>query len=201
MKRLLEFIRTTAIGGLLVIIPLTIVLFVLAQLSWGLYRAANSIVSQLGIGAGNAVLMFALLAAALVGVCFATGLLVRTRLGAALQGWFGRKIAPRIPMFRALSNLTKRFVGVEGQEFTPVEVDVHGSAARTLGFLVEELPDNRCAVFLPTAPVITVGNVIVVPRDSVTVLEASVAEAAGIISQWGVDASDLYRGRPGRGRS
>ena len=195
MKRLLGFIRTTALGGLLVIIPVSIVLFVLAQLFWGLYSAANAILEQLGIETRSALLMLAVAAAALVGICFVTGLLVRTRLGVALRNWFGRNVAPRIPMFNALSNLTKRVVGVEGEQFTPAEIDLYGTDTRTIGLLIEELPDGRCVVFVPTAPVATIGNIFVLPRTHVTVLDASVTEAAGVITQWGVDAAGLYTKR------
>lgn len=198
MTRILRFVKTTAIGGLLVIIPVSIILFVLVQLFWGLYDVASSLMSstfakRLDIQANDAILIFALAAAALIGLCFVTGLLVRTRLGKTLGNWFARKVAPRIPMYRALSNLTKRFIGVEGHEFAPVEVDLFGSPARTLGFLVETLPDGRCAVFIPTAPIATVGNVYLLQMDSVTFIDASVADAAGVITQWGVDSAELYR--------
>lgn len=198
MTRFLGFVKTTAIGGLLVIIPVSIILFVLAQLFWGLYDIASSMLSsplarRLDVQAADAILIFAVAAIALIGLCFLTGLLVRTRLGIALGNWFARAVAPRIPMYRALSNLTKRFIGVEGHEFAPVEVDLFGSSARTLGFLVETLPDGRCAVFVPTAPIATIGNVYLLQMDSVTFVDASVADAAGVITQWGVDSAGLYR--------
>lgn len=198
MTRILRFIKTTAIGGLLVIIPVSIILFVLVQLFWGLYSVVSSMLTstfaqRLDIQANDAILIFAVAALALIGLCFITGLLVRTRLGIALGNWFSHNIAPRIPMYRALSNLTKRFIGVEGHEFAPVEVDLFGSSSRTLGFLVETLPDGRCAVFVPTAPIATVGNVYLLRMDSVTHIDASVTDAASVITQWGVDSAELYR--------
>lgn len=204
MTRFLGFVKTTAIGGLLVIIPVSIILFVLVQLFWGLYDVASSMLGsplakRLDIQANDAVLIFAVAAIALIGLCFLTGLLVRTRLGIALGNWFARAVAPRIPMYRALSNLTKRFIGVEGHEFAPVEVDLFGSSARTLGFLVETLPDGRCAVFVPTAPIATVGNVYLLQMDSVTFVDASVTDAAAVITQWGVDSAELYRATASQG--
>ncbi|MDJ0939935.1 MAG: DUF502 domain-containing protein [Woeseiaceae bacterium] len=200
MRRFLGFIKTTALGGLLVIIPISIVLFVLGQLFWGLYGVSTAIiespaVQRFDLGLDDAAIIVGVTLAALIGLCFFTGLVVRTRLGEALKGWFGRNVAPKIPLYRALSNLTKRVAGVEGHEFAPVEIDLYGSSARALGFLVEEIDADRCAVFVPTAPVATVGNVFIVARERVTFLEASVSDAVGIITQWGVDAQDLYRKR------
>ena len=192
MRGLLKFIKTTAIGGLLVIIPLSIILFVLAQLFWGLYQLAVSITEDLGIAVNDAIITMLIAALALVGLCFVTGLIVQTRLGTSLRGWLSRKVAPKIPMYNALSNLTKRVVGVEGHEFSPVEIDIHGSESRALGFLVENLPDGRIAVFVPTAPLTTVGNIYILPPGSVTPLAASVTETINVITQWGVDSKYLY---------
>jgi uncharacterized membrane protein len=96
-------------------------------------------------------------------------------------------------MYNAISSLTKRFAGLEGNKFAPVEVDLHGSTARVIGFLIELLPDDRCAVFIPSAPVATVGNIYVVSQQAITKLDASVTDTLTAISQWGVDTVDLYQ--------
>lgn len=199
MKRLLEFIKTTAIGGLLVIVPIAIILFVLAQLLFGLYQLAQGIVAYLSIDIDDAVIMFLIAAAILVSLCFLTGLIVQTRLGVAVKGWFSRNVARRIPMYNAIAGLTRQFVGVEGEEFAPVEVDLYGSDARAVGFLIEKLPQERCMVYVPTAPVATVGNIFVVPADKLTPINASMTDAVSVVTQFGVDAADLYQqnGEPG----
>lgn len=192
MKRALKFIKTTAIGGLLVIIPVTIIIAVLAQLFYGLFNIVNDVLEQLPFGLNDALLVAAITLAALIALCFLTGLLVQTQAGVALKGWFGRNVARRIPMYKAIANLTKRFVGVEGLEFAPVEVALYNSGSRVLGFLIEELPDSRCMVFVPSAPVATVGNIFIVPVEDVKTLDASTADAITVMTQWGVDGKILY---------
>lgn len=192
MKRVIDFIKTTAIGGLLVIVPAAIIVFVFGRLFAGLLDATTEILDALGISIDEAVILTALAIAILIGICFVTGLLVQTRLGAMAGKWLRRNIGTRIPMFNAISNLTKRFVGAEGTMFAPVEVDLYGTDARVLGFLIESLPDDRCAVFMPTSPVATVGNIVLVEASSVRVLDASMSDALAVISQWGVDVRDLY---------
>ncbi len=199
MGRFINFIKTTAIGGLLVIVPVAIILFVLGQLFYGLYSLAQDITSTLGINIDDAIIMVGIALAALVGLCFLTGLLVRTRLGAAFGSWFRTNIGSRIPMFNAIANITRRFAGVEGVNFAPVEIDLYDSDARAMGFLIEELPDHRCMVYVPTAPVATVGNLFVIARDKVTPIAASMADTVAVITQWGVDSADLYDGDMGTG--
>ena len=85
MSRLIDFIKTTAIGGLLVIVPIAIILFVMAQLSYGLYSLSRSLVTELGLQVDDALIMVGVAIAALIGLCFVTGLIIQTRLGAALR--------------------------------------------------------------------------------------------------------------------
>ena len=203
MSRFMNFLKTTALGGLLVIVPIAIILFVLGQLTLALLSVANETLAWLGIGIDDALLMSALALLALVGLCFVTGLVVRTRAGDALKGWFGRNVAKRIPMYGAIANLTRRFAGIDGEQFAPVEIDLYDSGTRSMGFLVESLPDGRCAVFVPTAPMATVGNLFILAKDKVRRIDASVTDTVSVITQWGVDVAQLYAGRsggkPGRG--
>jgi len=193
MSRFMNFIKTTAIGGLLVIVPIAIILFILAQIFYGLFSMVNSLVAELGLQVNDALIMIGIALATLIGICFVTGLIVQTRLGVALKTWLNSNVARRIPMYNAISSLTKRFAGLEGNKFAPVEVDLHGSTARVIGFLIEILPDDRCAVFIPSAPVATVGNIYVVSQQAITKLDASVTDTLTAISQWGVDTVDLYQ--------
>jgi len=78
-------------------------------------------------------------------------------------------------------------------------VDLYGSSARALGFLIEQLPDGRCAVYIPHAPVATIGNIYVVDLGAIRTLGASVTDTVSAISQWGVDTRLLYPANPGDG--
>jgi len=189
---MIKFIKTTAIGGLLVIVPVAIVLLVLGQVFYGLYALAQDVTATFGIEIDDAIIMVGITLAALIALFFVTGLLVQTRLGAAMRGWLARNVGRRIPMFNAITNITRRFAGIEGTRFAPVEIDLYNSDARAMGFLVENLPGDRCAVFVPSAPVATVGSIYIVARNKVELIEASMADAVTVITQWGVDASDLY---------
>ncbi len=193
----MEFIKTTAIGGLLVMVPIAIILFVLAQLAYGLYSLSETIVGKLNIETGDALLILAITAASLIGLCFLLGLLVQTRLGVVLKRWFNRNIGRRIPMFNAIASLTRRFVGLEGKHFAPVEVDLYSSEARLLGFLIEKLPDDRSVVFIPSAPVATMGNVYIIASHRLTPVTGSVADTLTAVTQWGVDTKNLYRIKAG----
>jgi len=124
MKKFINFIRTTAIGGLLVIVPIAIILFVLAQIIYGLYSVAEATMAEMNIAIDDAVILFLIATGALIGLCFLTGLMVQTRFGIVLRTWFGRNVAKRIPMYGAIASLTRRFAGIEGHHFSAVEIDL-----------------------------------------------------------------------------
>lgn len=193
MKGLIEFIKTTAIGGLVVIIPATIVLLIFGQLVLAVYGVGLQLAEVLPPAVREYTTVILLLAVVvIVASCFVTGLLLKTSAGLAIKQLFAKHVAGRIPMYSAISSLTQRFIGVEGEQFAPIEIDLYGAGSRALGFLVEDLPDGRCAVFVPSVPVATVGRVYLVPRDSVHMLETSTSNALTVISQWGVDSATMY---------
>lgn len=199
VKRALNFVKTTAIGGLLVILPLAVILFVAGEVLFTLYSASLGLIESErtpGFVRDNPVLVIVSGAGVLLGACFVTGLIVQTRLGRYMKEGFKEKIVNRIPVFRAVTRITERFAGIDGEDFAPVEVDIHADGIAVLGFLVERLPDGRAAVFVPASPVTTVGNVLIVAPRKLRYIEANISDAVTAVSQWGVEARRLYEDKP-----
>ena len=86
---------------------------------------------------------------------------------------------------------------MDGDEFAPVEIAAYGDDIAVIGFMVERLPDGRCAVFVPTSPVTTVGNVLIVAPEKVRYLDSGISDAITAVSQWGVEAARLYEDNSG----
>ena len=144
MKSVIDFIKTTAIGGLVVIIPLTIFAIVLGTLINSLIAITSKVAGNLPFGPlGNTMVVVLVAVLEFVLLCFCTGLLPSTRPGKALTEFFEYHIAQKIPLFGLLKNSTARFVGIRGTQFQPVEVDLYGASTWVLGFIVEDLPDGR----------------------------------------------------------
>jgi uncharacterized membrane protein len=126
-------------------------------------------------------------------ICFVMGLLVRTSWGEKVRDWIDANVLSKIPMYSMAKNLTGSMAGVGEMQFTPAEVDLYGADSRTLGLIVDELPDGRMAIFIPAAPMATVGQVQILPRERVQVLDATLGATMTSISQWGVGTKDLYK--------
>ena len=96
-------------------------------------------------------------------------------------------------MYSMLKNLTHQFVGKEGTQFTPAEIDLFGTDCMLLGAIVEELADGRFSVFVPMTPAATVGQVYLVPAGRVRRLDASLGATVNTITEWGIGAGNLFK--------
>ena len=193
--KLLEFAKTTFLGGLVLIVPLAVLLISLGYLLSLLISLNSAVAEYLPAGFfGRPEVVFAIAVVTIIGVCFAAGLLLRTGVGASLSAKLDQFLSDKLPMYGMIKKLTQRFTGSDGLEFTPAEVDIYGNQTRVLAFVMEELPGDRLAVFVPSSPALTMGQVYLLPSTQVTVLDATPRLAVDAITQWGTGARELYKG-------
>lgn len=197
MKKLLKFIKTTIIGGLIVIVPLAVVAFVLMQVFSVMNGITNKLAGKLPYPIlEHPVVLVLLSILGVIAICFLTGLLLLTGLGDKLLNEANSALANKIPMYGMIRTLTQRLTGTEGLSFAAAEIDLYGTDVRALGFIIEALPEDRLSVFVPLAPTITVGQLYVLPSTCVTQLDKPPAEVANVITQWGIGSCELYTDNP-----
>ena len=193
MKKIIEFIKTTALGGLVLIVPIAVIGVAIGYLINLLTKVNEAISKFLPYDVfGHPAVVMAAAVFTIILICFAGGLLLRTGLGKRLASGLDNLLTEYIPMFGMIKSLTRKFTGNEALAFTPAEVDLHGSDARMIAFVIEKLPDDRYSVFVPSAPALTVGNVFILPATSVKLLDKSAKVAIDAVTQWGSGASLLY---------
>jgi len=193
MKKSVDFVKTTTIGGLVAIVPLAVLGLIIAAVVPVVIDVAKVLgeflpfdpVTNLLLALTGAIVL-------LVVICFVAGLAVMTGPGEALRRRVDRLLERAVPLYGAARKLAERVTGAEGEDFHPVAVDLYGSDTRTLGVLVERVPGDRCAVFVPLSPTAAVGSVYVLPASRVELMDATLPEAFGVIGEWGVGASKLY---------
>src|SRR5512140_3468014 len=108
MKRVAEFLRTTLIGGLLVVLPIYVSVLLTAKAVAGLLAVVAPITSQIPAG----VRLRGLAAVAIIVVaCFIAGLVVRTALGLRVKNALERSLLERIPGYSLVRGLAGRITG------------------------------------------------------------------------------------------
>ena len=196
--RPLGFLKTTALGAGLVVVPVGIIGFVLWQVV-SLFRTLFlPVVEQLPFD--SAVMRYSVVGIALLAVillCYFTGVAVRTRWGSDLRGWAERSLLERIPGYSIVRTLVQQYLGHEEErKFRPVLVDLYGSDSRAIGLEIEELGEGNIAVFLPAVPAATIGQVQLVPEERVFPLKAAMHATLEALTMFGVGSSKLVDDDP-----
>ena len=194
MKNLMTFFKTTVIGGLVVILPLAIIVFVTGDAVNSLIVATKPLTQDLPFGPfTNALIALVIVIAGIIAICFSAGFILSTLWGRAIKTWLEKNLFERIPMYTTLRGLTRKFAGIESADFPVVEADLFNSDNRVLGVLVDTLPDQRHVVYVPSSPMVTVGQVYILPGARVTKTDLSMTETIGCLSQMGLEAEKLYK--------
>ena len=190
MKSLYRFLKTTLVGGLVVLVPVAVCAYIIVAVVKAVLRGLAPVAELLPAqGAGGMGIIGLIAVAIVVGACFLFGLLVRTAGGRALGGWVEERLFNLLPGYELIKRVTQQFAGMEETLGTPVAVRLGDS--QQIGFLVEELTPGQATVFIPAAPALTFGAVHIVPAERVEKLDAKLTQVVDCISKIGCGSSRL----------
>ena len=187
-----SFLTSTAIIGLLVLVPIAILFLAVMEIYGLLDDAANFAELTLPFPAiVNGAIFIILGVLAVFALCFVTGLLMLTGPGKRFAQFVNKGITEKVPLLGLIRKLTLSVTGAHSK-LKPVEADVHGSGAPMFGFLMETLEDGRHIIFIPSSPAVTIGHTYIVPPERVTILDTSVSTVVNALTQWGAGAQEIY---------
>ncbi|MGB3050416.1 MAG: DUF502 domain-containing protein [Polyangiales bacterium] len=166
--------------GLLVLAPVAITIWVVVMTVTTLDRWLNTRIPGLGI---------VIAAAGITLIGYLAGNVVGDRLISGLEAGVQRVPLVRI-LYNSLRELFGAFVGSKRKFDKPVAVEVNKHGLKVLGFLTNEHFDDphlagHVSVYLPESYNFA-GNLIVVPRERVHLLDADGAEFMAFIVSGGV---------------
>jgi len=190
MRPLAQFVKTTLIGGLLVVVPLYFSALLVLKALAGLVALVDPLTALLPAS----VHAFRKIAAVgmIVFACFTLGIVARTRLGDYILKTLERRVLEKIPGFAVLRSVVRRLSGrSDDDSFQPVLVKIE--EALTPGFIVEELDDDRFVVLVPSVPTPAAGALYILPRARVHWVDVPVTEAVAVITRWGAGTGKLVK--------
>jgi uncharacterized membrane protein len=154
MKSVLEFVRTTVVGGLLVVLPIVLLVLVLMETVDLIGAVVEPIAAALPFVEVAGVEVGLLVAIAIIlFVCFLTGLIAKTSIGAGISRFFEKTFLDRVLGYKLIKGLTQSFARVtEQSQFSVAAVDLYGDGTRVLGFIVDEVDGGDFAIFVPSSP-------------------------------------------------
>lgn len=193
MNRLKQFIRTTFVGGFLIVLPIVILLIVLnwlfATLTDYISPITNILIQTTRVNefvASFFAVVFIIL------VFFLVGLLVKTEIGKVSFQAFEDKFLAKIFGYRIIKETVLQIFGEEKKVFRAVAlVKLFGNETLMTAFVTDEHSDGSYTVFIPSGPAPTAGFVYHVLEEQITIIDIPVDQALRTILSLGAGSKKL----------
>ena len=183
-KRGIQFVLTTAIGGVRFLIPVVVLVVVIAKAIGFMMLVAKPMADWLPVDTiGGVALANVIAGVALVLVCFLAGLLARHALASTLVSQLESKVLVNVPGYLMVKSLVSGFDESRIAGLKPVALQL-GTAER-VGYEIEKLPDGRSMVFIPSPPNPFSGITQVLPPEQVTYLDVSLKQIMEVTENFG----------------
>lgn len=196
MGKLKRFLKTSLLGGVVVILPVAI----LATVSVWLFRLVTGLIepltrllikdSQLNDYAAQG-----LVVVVIVLTCFFVGVLVRTRLGAFLYRVIENRILKLAPGYSMIKETVLQIFGnPDDSPFSSVAIaQLFGSDTRVTAFITDKHADGSYTLFVPTGPNPTSGLIYHLDGRYVQPVKIPVQDAMRSIISCGAGSARLMQ--------
>ena len=178
MNTIVQFVRTTVVGGLFFLAPIVVLIVILAKAFDYAKKGLNAVVVHIPAASDLTAGAATVAAVALVAlVCFLAGLVARTVAAQRVIDALESSVLSKIPAYDYLKQESASALGVaEIAELPLVFVPMEGGWQ--LGVQIEALTGGLVSIFVPGAPNPHSGSVFFFSTD--TVRPAGIKLAAGL---------------------
>lgn len=191
---MLNFIKTTILGGIIFLIPIVIFVAVTGKALHIIGQLTNPLTARIQTGTALDAFGAHLLAAViLVGLCFLFGFIAKARRARYAVDALESRVLNRIPAYSYLKARAESVVTPEDTRAMRAVV-VRFDDSWQLAFEVERIDGGQAVVFLPGAPDPWSGSVCVVEADRVTALDTTVRNATIMLQRLGIGSGNIFAG-------
>lgn len=187
----MKFLKTTLFGGVIFMVPITIIIVVLVKAHGIMVLVAKPFAKFLPIDSIEGVAIINILAAiAAVFICFFAGLVAKSILVTKVVKMIEAKILHFIPGYTIFKGMAGDFTGVkDGNQLIPVLAKFDDYTQ--IGFQVEVLKDGKVAIFLPGAPNPWTGNLLIMESHRIEPIAQTVPNTMKILKAMGQGINEL----------
>lgn len=193
IRRSFGFLRTTAIGGLLFLLPLIVIgalLGYLYSIVSAVYVPLKEII-PVDTAAGFAALFMAAVAIVLL-ACFFAGLMARRAIAKKFSKTVEKQLMMVFPKYAVYKEILAGNFGDVRHAPMLRPVSVRFDDYECLAFEADRIPDGRVVIYVPGAPDSWIGSVLLVEEERVARLSIPLPEAVGIFERLGRDSAHLF---------
>ncbi len=194
-KRFRNFLRTTLIGGVVALAPLTLIIllfrWVINVIGRNLTPLVDKIIQDPDPNPYYKFALYVLTFTAILIFFFIIGLIFRTRMSVFLNKAEDRYFL-KIPGYKLAKETVQQFFGKNRSFFKEVVlVDIFNSGVLMTGFITDD-QGEIITVFVPTGPNPTSGNIYHLPREKVLKTGASVDNGMKSIISCGAGSAEVF---------
>ncbi len=198
LKRLNNFFRTTALGGLVAILPLVLIVIFFRWVIGIVQKYLEPLVGL--INTESELMIIALYVIAVLTIIilfFLLGLFIQTRIGRFFSLAFEKKYLMKIPGYKLVRETVMQFFGKNRSFFREVVlVDIFNSGTLMTGFITDDHENSDyLTVFVPTGPNPTSGNIYHVHKDKTIRTATTVDTGMKTIISCGAGSSGIFEER------
>jgi len=194
MGKFKSFVKTSVLGGLLVILPVALVVLIFGKI----YHWISAILLPLTLkalaitGLQSTVVAQAVAVAAILVVCFALGAVVRTRVGRFFHGQLEDHVLRLAPGYALIKETLLQFLGHRKSPFSSVALArIFQNDTLVTAFVTDEHPDGWYTLFVPSGLNPTSGMICHLSGEYVTIVDARVEDAMRSIISCGAGSGRL----------
>jgi len=179
MKKTSSFIKTSLLGGFIVLLPISILI---AVFTW-IYNFITNLIQPLtnlllAQSSLKEIIADFLVIFIIIMISFFLGIIVKTKLGKLLYELIENNILYKIPGYSMIKETILQFLGDKKSPFSSVAlVNIFGNDTMLTAFITDEHEDGTKTVFVPTGPNPTSGNIYHIKNKYVHPINVSIEDA------------------------
>jgi len=184
----MKLIRTTILGGFLVVMPAYLALIFLDELIKGLLGLLAGLIKPITIvlGIDESAISFPVGVLIFLLICAVAGVLLKTSYSKLIK----KRIEPvfrQVPGYVLLRSLTNRVARLETQEKLAVAFVELAESQLSLSpaIVLEKHAGGTYTIFVPIVPTPTVGSIYIVPEQRLFIVDVPFLDMVKFISKWG----------------
>lgn len=196
LTRIKSFFRTTFIGGLVALLPISLIIILFRWIINIIEKYLGPLVDLIADTDSRlyTVGIYILTIIAIFLIFFSIGLIIKTSWGQFLNHQLEQNYLMKIPGYKLVKETVNQFFGKNKSFFKEVViVDLFNSGTLMTGFITDD-QGELVTVFVPTGPNPTSGNIYHVPKDKVLRTDANVDAGMKSIISCGAGSSDVFAG-------
>jgi uncharacterized membrane protein len=194
MEKLKSFIKTSIIGGVVVILPMFIFIMVFKWLfGWVtdvIQPLTNLLVTQSHL---SEIIADAIVIAVILISCFIIGIVVKTEIGKFIHVNLESRILKIAPGYGTIKEIVMQLIGKKFPFSSVVLVRIFDNDTLVTAFVTDSHSDGSYTVFVPTAPNPTSGFIYHVKKEYVHHVDISVEEAMRSVITCGAGSNKILK--------